>query len=112
MFSMSEDSMGPLEKLLWLSVETGNAKFKMADAKPDIPVSQLLYRTADISTANPMFSGSGNSVALLEIISVVTESQKCKISAAKTDAPVSQLIYKIAKEFQRLFACFRSRESQ
>jgi hypothetical protein len=89
---MSENSMEPLERLIWPSVETGNAKFKMAAAKPDMPVSQLLYRTADVSTANPMFSGSGNSVALLERINVVTESQKFRMAAAKTEAPVSQLI--------------------
>ena len=34
------------EKLLWLDVDTGNQKFKMAAAKPEVPISRLLYKIA------------------------------------------------------------------
>jgi hypothetical protein len=42
MFLGSENSMVPSERLLRSSVETGNDKFKMAVANPEVLVYQLL----------------------------------------------------------------------
>jgi hypothetical protein len=46
-----------------LYLETGNEKFKMAAAKPEVHVSQLPY---NYKTAKKfiLFSGSGNSIML------------------------------------------------
>jgi hypothetical protein len=59
-----------------------------------------------------MFSGSGNSMALLVLLYLETGSQICKMAAAKPEVPLSQLLQKIGKKFQQLFACSRGRETQ
>jgi hypothetical protein len=46
MFSGSENLMAPSKRLLRPYFETGNDKFKMALPKPDLPVSQLLFKIA------------------------------------------------------------------
>jgi hypothetical protein len=65
----------------------------------------------EIPTANPMYSGSKNSMAILRKLHLKSESQKFKMSAANLEVPVSKLLYKIAKKFQRLPACFWGREN-
>jgi hypothetical protein len=62
--------------------------------------------------ATPMFSGPGNSVALLVMLYFENGSEKFNMADAKPDVPVSQLLYNIAKKFQRLSACFPSRGTQ
>jgi hypothetical protein len=137
-----------------LKPETINSRWRLP--KPDVPVSQLLYKIAkkfqllsacfwgqetqwryressilkpdvrnsrwrlsnrkylyfsfyskEIPEANPVFLGSGNSVALLVMLYLETGSHICKMVAAKPEVRVSQLLYKIATNFQRLSACFR-----
>jgi hypothetical protein len=75
-------------------------------------ISAYIQDSKEIPTATPMFSGSGNSMAVLERLHIDTGSQKFKMAAAKPEVPVSQLLYKIAKKFQRLSVCFRGRETQ
>jgi hypothetical protein len=108
--------MAPLEGLLRPSVDAGNDKFKTAAAKPDVPVSKLLYKIAKgFQRLNPCFRGRGTQWRYRGRIDVVIGSEKFKMAAAIPDipdVPVSQLIYKIAKKFQLLSACFRSRETQ
>ena len=53
-----------------------------------------------------MFSGSGNSMVLLVMLYLETGSEKFKMAAAKPEVLVSQFLGKIAKNFQRLSACF------
>ena len=43
-FFGSGNSMTLSERCLWLDVDTGSEKFKMTAAKPEVPVSQLLYK--------------------------------------------------------------------
>jgi hypothetical protein len=86
-------------------------KFKMAAAKPEVPVSQLLYKIAKKFQRLTHVFGVGNSMALLVMLYLETGSEKFKMAAAKPEVPVSQLLYKIAKKFQRLSACFRGREN-
>ena len=68
-----------------LDVETGNEKFKMAAAKPEVHVSWLLYKIAKkFQRATRMFSGSGISGRF----DVETRSQKFKMAVAKPDVPM------------------------
>jgi hypothetical protein len=60
--------------------------------------------------ANPVFSGSENSMATWERLHLETGSQKFKMAAAKPKVPVSQRLYKIAKKFQRLTHVFGVRK--
>lgn len=46
MFSGSDNSMALSERLFRLDVESGNEKFQMAAAKPNLPVTQLPYTIA------------------------------------------------------------------
>jgi hypothetical protein len=59
-----------------------------------------------------MFSGSGNSMALLVMFYLETGSQICKMVTDKPEVPVSQLLYKIAKKSQLLSACFWGQRTQ
>ena len=56
----------------------------------------------EIRKATPMFSGSGNSMALSGSLHLETGSKKFKMAAAKPEVPVSQLLSEIAKKVQRL----------
>jgi hypothetical protein len=50
----------------------------------------------EIPTANRMFPGSGNSMAISGRLYLGTGSQKFKMVAAKPEVPVSQHLYKTA----------------
>jgi hypothetical protein len=52
----------------------------------------------EIPTATCMFSGLGNSVALLGRLYFKTGSQNFKMAAAKLEVPVSHLLHKIAQK--------------
>ena len=54
-----------------------------------------------VSKANPPFSGSSNSAALLRILPDVTVSRILKMAASKPEVLISQLLDKIATPFQR-----------
>src|SRR5208282_1764955 len=94
---------------------------------PEVLISQLLYKTATpfqrltpnfrdpathisasrpdsnaVPTANPPFSGSTNSAALLTILPDVSGSQNSKMAAAKPEVLISQLLDQLATPFQRL----------
>jgi hypothetical protein len=62
-------------------------------------VSASIQDSKKISEANPMFSGSGNSMVLLIMLYLETGSEKFKMAAAKLELHISQLRYKIAKKF-------------
>jgi hypothetical protein len=63
----SENLMAPSKRLMPY-FETGNDKFKMAAAKTECTcISASILDSKEITMANSMFSGSGNSLALLAI---------------------------------------------
>ena len=65
-----------------------------------------------IPTAKPMFSGSGNSMALLLMIPGVIGSRKLKTAAAKPEVLIYQLLDQIVTPFQRLTHHFRGPATQ
>ena len=83
-----------------------SGKFKMAAVKPGR--NQKTYISASrpdgdaVPTANPPFSGSGNSKALLRRVPDVTGSQILKMAAANPEVLIYQLTDHIAMPFQRL----------
>ena len=69
-----------------LDVETGNDKFKMAAVKPEVYLYLSFYTRQQInSNGYPMFSGSGNLMALSERLRLEAGSGKFKMVAAKPD---------------------------
>jgi hypothetical protein len=90
MFSGSENLIAPSKRLPRLYFETGNDK--MAAAKTGCTfISASIQDSKEIPEANPVFSGSGNSMALLVMHHLETGSQICKMAAAKPEVPVSRL---------------------
>jgi hypothetical protein len=78
MCSGSRNSIVLSEKI---DVETGSEKFKIADAKTGCTcISAFIQESKEISTANAVFSGSGNSVPLLVMLYLKTGSQKFKMA--------------------------------
>src|SRR5208282_292058 len=59
-----------------------------------------------VPTANPPFSGSSNSAALLRILPDATGSRILKMAATKPEVVISQPLDKIATPFQRLTPIF------
>jgi hypothetical protein len=93
MFSGSENLMPTSKRLLRPYFETGSHKFKMAAAKTGrICISASIQDSKEIPEANPIFSGSGNSMALLVVLYLETGSQKFKMVAAKPEVPLSHLL--------------------
>jgi len=66
----------------------------------------------DISTSNPTFSRSNNSVELVLILPDVSGSRKSKMAAAKSEMDVSQFLYMLESKFQRHLPCFRGWPTQ
>jgi hypothetical protein len=81
-----------------LYLETGSQKCKMAAAKQDVPISQLLCQTAK---KFPRISAYfwGCRTQLRHMLYLETGKEKFKMPAAKAEVPVSQLQYKIARKF-------------
>jgi len=78
-------------------------------------ITYISARTHDsngISTANPTFSRSRNSVELVSILPDVNGSRKFKMAAVKQEVHVSQLVDKIESKFQRHLSCFRGWPTQ
>jgi hypothetical protein len=81
---------------------TGSLIFKMAAAKPEVLISQLLHKIATpFERLTQPFYGSSNSMAILRILSDVTGSRLLKTAAVKPEVLISQLRDKIATPFQR-----------
>jgi hypothetical protein len=96
-----------------LHLETGSQKFKMAAAKPEVPVSQLLYKIAKkFERLPPYFRGQGTQWPYPKGSILKPEVRKFKMAAAKPEVPISRLQYKIAKKFERLPICFQGRRTQ
>jgi hypothetical protein len=96
MFLRSANSIMPSGRL---HLETGSNKFKIAAAKPDVPLSQLLYKVA--KKFHPVFSGSENSMMLWRRIHLETGSQKFKMAA-----PSRMYVYfRFYTKQQRNFNC-------
>jgi hypothetical protein len=113
MFSGSENLVAPSERLLRPYFETGNDKFNLAAATTGYTcISAFIQDSKEYPTANPVFLGSENSIAMSGRLHLETGSKIFKMAAAKPEVPVSRLLYKIAKKFQRLSACFPDRETQ
>jgi ABC-type uncharacterized transport system substrate-binding protein len=76
--------MAPSKRLLRPYFETGDDKFKMAAAKTGYAcISASIQDSKEIPTASPVFTGSTNSMMLLEKIDVGTGSEKFKMATAK-----------------------------
>jgi hypothetical protein len=81
--------MAPSKRLLRPYFETGNDKLKVAAAKTGYTcISASIQDSKEISEANPMFSGSGNSMVLLVMLCLETGSEKFKMAAAKPELHV------------------------
>jgi hypothetical protein len=65
----------------------------------------------EIPEANPIFSGSKYSMAILRELNLKSGSEKFKIAAAKPEVLVSQFLGKITKKFQHLRMFLGSRNS-
>jgi hypothetical protein len=110
MFSGFENSMALLGRLY---LETGSQIFKMALAKPEVPVSQLLYKIAKkFQRLTPCFRGRATQWCYRKRSTSKSEVKNSRWRLPKPDVPLSQLLHKIAKKFQRLTPCFRGRETQ
>jgi hypothetical protein len=104
MFLGSENSKLLSERL---NIETGNQKFKMAAAKPELPVSKLLCKIAKkFERLSACFWGRASQWRYLEDSNSKPEVRN-SIGGTKPEVPVSKLLYKIAKKFHRLSAYFR-----
>jgi hypothetical protein len=90
-----------------LHIGTGSQKFKKAPAITGSTCSSAFIQDSkEIPEANPVFSGSMYSMAILRKLNLKSGSEKFKMAAAKLEILVSQFLGKIGKKFQRLFACF------
>jgi hypothetical protein len=96
-----------------INIETGIEEFHKAAAKTGSTcISTSMEDSKEIPTAICMFWGSGNTMALSGRLQPRTGYQKFKMAATKPEVPVYQLVCKIAKNFQRLSACFWGRGTQ
>ena len=60
-----------------------------------------------ISTATPMFLGSGNLMRLLRMLHDLNGKAKSKMGATKPEVTISQFVDKLATKFQRLHPYFK-----
>ena len=95
-----------------LQTEVGNSRWRPSN-RVETRKTYISASRPDsdaVPTANPPFSGSGNSKALLRRVPDVTGSQILKMAAAKPEVIIYQLTdhINVATPFQRLNPHFRS----
>ena len=64
----------------------------MASVKPEVLISQLLYKIAAPFKRLTPFKGSMNSMVLFRILCNVSGSRKSKMAAVKPEVLISQLL--------------------
>ena len=78
-------------------------------------ISACSQDSNEISTALPMFSGSRYQMRIVATLSYqagINRKWKSKMVTCKCEMLISQLVHKIARNYQRLYPCFRSQATQ
>jgi hypothetical protein len=108
MFSGLEYSMAILRKL---NLKSGSENLKMAAAKPEVPVTQLLCKIAKkFQRLFAYFWGRESQWHYWLCSFLESEVRNSRWRLLKPDVPVTQLLCKIAKKFQRIAPCFQRRK--